>query len=85
MSQLVPSPKEAEEIPSDYKFTFRLDSESYTLYTHSYLGYGLEQAREKVNELLSKRASNGSISDPCINQGNTAIHYSPSHVSMTEA
>ena len=65
---MVPSPKLAEEIPADYKFTFRLDSESYTLYTHSYLGYGLEQAREKVNDILSKDA-NGTVKDPCLNNG----------------
>jgi Golgi nucleoside diphosphatase len=78
VSQLVPSQKEADEIPVDYKFTFRLENEVYTLYTHSYLGYGLEQAREKVNQLLLTTLKNGTISDPCLNPG-----YDRRHVPRT--
>merc|ERR1719213_195430 len=44
-----------------------MGSKTYKLYTHSYLGYGLEQAREKLSaELASNRKS---VEDPCLNDG----------------
>ena len=30
-------------------FSFVMGTKTYMLYTHSYLGYGLEQAREKLS------------------------------------
>ena len=51
----------------DPSTTFSMDvaGELYTLYTHSYLGFGQEQARSRYNALLQERA----IEDPCFNKG----------------
>ena len=38
VTQLAPSQREIEEIPSDFRYSFSLEGQSYTLYTHSYLG-----------------------------------------------
>jgi len=39
-------------IPLDNHFSFHIEDEFYELYTYSYLGYGSEQAREKLNNAL---------------------------------
>ena len=45
--------------------------EKFTLYTHSYLGFGAERARESLNELLltEKALKDKEVQDPCLNQG----------------
>ena len=44
--------------------------ERFNLYTHSYLGFGAERARESLNQNLLKEASSSSnIKDPCLNKG----------------
>ena len=45
--------------------------EKFTLYTHSYLGFGAERARESLNELLltEKALTDKEVQDPCLNQG----------------
>ena len=49
-------------MPEGYGFSFVMGTKTYKLYTHSYLGYGLEQAREKLSaELASNRKS---VEDP---------------------
>jgi hypothetical protein len=52
VSQLAPTPKDAEEIPRENRFTFTIDDETYHLYTHSYLGFGGEQGREGMTSRL---------------------------------
>lgn len=72
VSQVAPSAKDAAAIPDEYKFSFTIEGQSYHLYTHSYLGYGAEQAREGLNKLVATSATAGStkdISDPCLNVG----------------
>lgn len=70
VSQLIPDAVDAVAIPEEYKFTFTLNKESYTIYTHSYLGFGLEQARERLNALLIEKVTeDGTINDPCLNVG----------------
>jgi hypothetical protein len=46
--------------------------ETFNLYTHSYLGYGAEQAREALNKnLLTESAiTSKKVSDPCLYSGN---------------
>jgi len=57
----------SKNVPEGYGFSFVMGSKTYKLYTHSYLGYGLEQAREKLSaELASNRKS---VEDPCLNDG----------------
>ena len=62
VSQVAPSEKEAKAIPEDYRFSFTIEGESFTLYTHSYLGFGAEQAREGLNKLLVRNSSSSSSS-----------------------
>mmetsp|Transcript_27844 Transcript_27844/g.26676 ORF Transcript_27844/g.26676 Transcript_27844/m.26676 type:complete len:528 (-) Transcript_27844:358-1941(-) len=71
VSQLAPSQKEADEIPSKYRFSFTIEGETFNLYTHSYLGYGAEQAREALNKnLLTESAiTSKKVSDPCLYSG----------------
>lgn len=57
-----------EPVPEGYEFKFRLGSRKYSLYTHSYLGYGLEQARETLSKHL-KHQKHAEIVDPCLNAG----------------
>lgn len=54
VSQLAPSVEEANKIPSDYRFSFNIEGEEFHLYTHSYLGYGAEQAKEQYLRILQK-------------------------------
>ena len=57
VSQVAPNEEEAEKIPKEYRFSFTIEDETFHLYTHSYLGYGAEQAREKLNEYLIETKS----------------------------
>ena len=69
VSQLAP-PSYASLIPNDYKFSFDIEGETYTLYTYSYLGYGADAARESVNKILKNGAKNKEdIADPCLFDG----------------
>lgn len=61
VSQSAPNAKEASLIPAEYRFSFNIEDDEYHLYTHSYLGYGAEQAREQFTRLLAKAASTGTI------------------------
>ena len=38
VTQLAPSQREIDEIPSDFRYSFSIEGQTYTLYTHSYLG-----------------------------------------------
>jgi hypothetical protein len=46
-----------------------IEGESFSLYTHSYLGFGAEQARSKLNKKLEESVSNNVINDPCLYTG----------------
>jgi len=63
------------ELPSDSSFDFDMNGEHFDLYAHSYLGYGLEKARETLTQYLTDA---GAMGDPCINEG-----YAPNLQSMT--
>lgn len=67
VTQIAPSDKEASSIPDSFKYTFTIEGQSYSLYTHSYLGYGAEQARQSFNKYISTTTTPGS--DPCLNKG----------------
>jgi apyrase len=41
-------------LPLDNAYSFHIEDEYFELYTYSYLGYGSEQAREKLNHVLLK-------------------------------
>lgn len=73
VSQLAPSRKDADAIPLENRFTFTIEGETYTLYTHSYLGYGAEQGREGLNKMLTIElgSDDKEIKDPCLNSGYT--------------
>jgi Golgi nucleoside diphosphatase len=70
VSQLAPSPDEAQKIPEEYRFSFTIEGEEYHLYTHSYLGFGAEQAKEQFSRVLKKDPV-AAISDPCKHSGFT--------------
>jgi Golgi nucleoside diphosphatase len=79
VSQLAPSVDDANKIPKEFRFSFDVEGEEYHLYTHSYLGYGAEQAMAQFDRLL-KDSTKGSVSavspsslavvkDPCKHEG----------------
>lgn len=73
VSQLAPSEMEAKLIPQEYRFSFTIEGEDYHLYTHSYLGYGGEQARIQFSKILTlPDIKKQQESDPCINAGHPA-------------
>ena len=66
-----------EQLPPDYRFSFTIGNERHTLYSHSYLGYGGEQAREQLNKQLKANMDSGTIKDPCLNEGYTRAATDP--------
>ena len=78
VSQIAPNAAAAAAIPERYRFTFTIEKDTYMLYTHSYLGYGAEQGREKLNKALVASAAAAStatapapVKDPCLYSGYT--------------
>lgn len=73
VSQMAATEAERKEIKEGHLFEFEIDGEKYTLFTHSYLGYGAEQAREALNarvlEAYKKKGASGPVEDPCLNDG----------------
>jgi apyrase len=76
VSQAAPNPAAAAAIPPQYRFSFTIEKDAYELYTHSYLGYGAEQAREQMNRALLAVSSSSPatsapapILDSCVNPG----------------
>mmetsp|Transcript_19612 Transcript_19612/g.60668 ORF Transcript_19612/g.60668 Transcript_19612/m.60668 type:complete len:522 (-) Transcript_19612:709-2274(-) len=65
-SQLRGGADPAVNVPKDSLFDFDADGEHFDLYAHSYLGYGLEKAREAVTQYLQH---NNFATDPCVNAG----------------
>jgi Golgi nucleoside diphosphatase len=67
VSQLAPSEQEANTIPSQHRFSFNVEGEDYHLYTHSYLGYGAEQARIQFSKILKlPDVVKTTQTDPCV-------------------
>jgi Golgi nucleoside diphosphatase len=84
VSQAAPTPAAAAAIPEKYRFTFTIEKEIYQLYTHSYLGYGAEQAREQLNKALVASTTTApvtsappAVKDPCTNPGYTKAATEP--------
>lgn len=69
VSQQALTKEDIASIPAEHLFKFTIEKDHYTLYVHSYLGYGAEQAREKVNNLLSSSVTGNELVDPCLNTG----------------
>jgi Golgi nucleoside diphosphatase len=58
------------KIEDGFKYEFNAQGEKIVLYSHSYLGYGADKAREAVNaHLVSKTAQDFDFIDPCLNPG----------------
>lgn len=60
----------------DHKYELQFGGRDFTLYQHSYLGYGLMEARDKLHRLVfdqayaaSSNADLTTIVNPCINPG----------------
>eukprot|EP01038_Epipyxis_sp_PR26KG_P013941 gene13941-18698_t len=80
VSQMAPTAIEAKLIPSEYRFSFTIEQETFHLYTHSYLGYGAEQGREMLNKHLLESIQNNpseKFLDPCLNDGYTRSNAQP--------
>ncbi|KAJ3551128.1 hypothetical protein NM688_g4910 [Phlebia brevispora] len=64
----------------EHKYELKFGGRTYTLYQHSYLGYGLMRARESVHTLVDFMASfqhrngpDGRVSNPCLAQDTTRV------------
>ncbi|KAI9500120.1 Guanosine-diphosphatase [Coemansia spiralis] len=58
--------------PGEHRYQMGYGGENYTLYQHSYLGYGLMEARKKIKALIAQDASNSgrfSVEHPCFPPG----------------
>ena len=55
---------EGTQSPDEYLYELHLGLKKYQLYTHSYLGFGQDQGREKYNKILGERPD-----DPCFPVG----------------
>ena len=70
VTQVAKTREDEISIESGYKYTFTAQDESFTLYSHSYLGYGAEKAREALNSHLAGHSPpSATIKDPCLNPG----------------
>ena len=66
-----------KSVRDEHYYTMTIEKEQYHLYTFSYLGYGAEQSREKLNTMLQNNeiiesttpAADSIIHDPCLNNG----------------
>jgi hypothetical protein len=78
VTQRVP-PQYSQRLPEDNHMAVQIENQRFDLYTYSYLGYGAEQAREKLNAFLLSadqadyapgRGQDGAaLQDPCLNKG----------------
>jgi Golgi nucleoside diphosphatase len=82
VTQIASNAADIDKIPFKYRFSFSIEGEQFVLYTYSYLGYGAEQAREKLNNYyvantkyhehaaIAEKGSSGTIiKDACLNTG----------------
>ncbi|KAJ3410422.1 Guanosine-diphosphatase [Chytridiales sp. JEL 0842] len=68
-----PTPKTPMK-PGDHKYEVKFGGHSYILYQHSYLGYGLMEARKKLLQAaveLSNQSSRPKSEIPCLPPGNS--------------
>ncbi|RKP13343.1 nucleoside phosphatase GDA1/CD39 [Piptocephalis cylindrospora] len=57
--------------PGDHRYSMEFSGHQHTLFQHSYLGYGLMEARKRVNEALARdalKAGKPTVSHPCLRQ-----------------
>mmetsp|Transcript_10470 Transcript_10470/g.15960 ORF Transcript_10470/g.15960 Transcript_10470/m.15960 type:complete len:532 (-) Transcript_10470:54-1649(-) len=79
VTQIVNSPSDIPSNQQSYQYSFTIQGQRYQLYTHSYLGYGGDQARAALNKHLvstqvkTQNDPHGTITttlvDPCLNPG----------------
>ena len=69
VTQLAKSAHDEHTIEDGFKYEFYTQDERLVLYSHSYLGYGAEKAREGVTSHLITRSPNSELHDPCLNPG----------------
>ncbi|KAI9230322.1 MAG: nucleoside phosphatase GDA1/CD39 [Piptocephalis tieghemiana] len=58
--------------PGDHRYSLDFSGREHILFQHSYLGYGLMEARKRVNEALAQdalQAGRPAISHPCLRKG----------------
>ncbi|KAI8323067.1 nucleoside phosphatase GDA1/CD39 [Martensiomyces pterosporus] len=58
--------------PGEHRYAMSYGGQNYTLYQHSYLGYGLKSARKSIKLLIAQEASNSgrfSVEHPCFPPG----------------
>ncbi|KAJ2403160.1 Guanosine-diphosphatase [Coemansia sp. RSA 2559] len=58
--------------PGEHRYDVAYGGQNYTLYQHSYLGYGLMQARMKIKTMIAEEAANNgrfSVEHPCFPPG----------------
>eukprot|EP00981_Chlorochromonas_danica_P010437 scaffold3227_cov188-Ochromonas_danica.AAC.23 len=75
VSQAAPDEAAAQAIPDQYRFSFAIEKDHYHLYTHSYLGYGAEQARELYNKHIGHAPAKAKESEMCYNPGYYSGRY----------
>lgn len=63
----LPSSASAAVVPNEHKLTYRVAAakkqETHQVFTHSFLGLGMESARKAVNDALT---ASGATADPCL-------------------
>jgi Golgi nucleoside diphosphatase len=70
VTQVAKTAHDEMKIEDGYKYEFTAQNEMIVLYSHSYLGYGADKAREGLtSHLVSKAAKSKTIHDPCLNPG----------------
>ncbi|KAJ2493173.1 Guanosine-diphosphatase [Coemansia sp. RSA 2050] len=58
--------------PGEHRYEMAYGGQNYTLYQHSYLGFGLNEARKKIKTLIAQEASDSgklSVEHPCFPAG----------------
>jgi Golgi nucleoside diphosphatase len=70
VTQVAKTIHDERAIEDKSKFEFTTQDEKIVLYSHSYLGYGAEKAREGLtSHLVSKTLPSSDLKDPCLNPG----------------
>lgn len=67
VTQLAPTEEDAKKIPPEYQFNFEVEGTKYSLYTHSYLGFGAEQAKALYMKIHPTKE------DECLNKNQPFI------------
>jgi Golgi nucleoside diphosphatase len=70
VTQVAKTAHDEHSIENGYKYEFIAQDEKIVLYSHSYLGYGADKAREGLtSHLVSQTLPNSDLKDPCLNPG----------------